>query len=359
MKRRVTPPEAARTEAPGASTRPEPAAPAAPPASAQTVAPAAPHASPEAVVSPEAVAPAEPAAPADDSAWNPVPTRTLVHALVRTDGTVDAGELYTVAGLLSMTDQQVRLCVKRLVAEGRFTHEGRGRKAVLRAVADPTGAIAPDAAHVGHAYRQDHGLAPWDGRWHLFAFAVPESSRAARDALRDTLLHLGAAPLHGGLYAAAHPIAPLVEAQARHLGVPGQVTYLTSTDLRIGDVTEPRELAAVLWPLDEIAARHDRLAGFARGCLDRLGTPDDAERAGSPTAPERLTLAVQLAAAFTYAMRPDPLLPPELLPEPWPGAGARRLFATAWTALTTGPAPDSGPPLPRLFALYEDLTAYA
>ncbi|MFD7571800.1 PaaX family transcriptional regulator C-terminal domain-containing protein [Streptomyces sp. NPDC059810] len=413
MKRRVTPPEAARTEAPGTSTRPEPAAPAAPPASAQTVAPAASPASTEAVVSseavvsPEAVAPAEPAAPADDSAWNPVPTRTLVHALVRTDGTVDAGELYTVAGLLSMTDQQVRLCVKRLVAEGRFTHEGRGRKAVLRAVADPTGAIAPDAAHVGHAYRQDHGLAPWDGRWHLFAFAVPESCRARRGrggggrgprrgapgrrggwrrgrargrggraggrrpgrwrvprgpprpALRDTLLHLGAAPLHGGLYAAAHPIAPLVEAQARHLGVPGQVTYLTSTDLRIGDVTEPRELAAVLWPLDEIAARHDRLAGFARGCLDRLGTPDDAERAGSPTAPERLTLAVQLAAAFTNAMRPDPLLPPELLPEPWPGAGARRLFATAWTALTTGPAPDSGPPLPRLFALYEDLTAYA
>ncbi|MGW1927511.1 hypothetical protein ACWCQ0_53955, partial [Streptomyces massasporeus] len=79
---------------------------------------------------------ATPAAASDDSAWNPIPTRTLVHALVRTDGTVDAGELYAVAGLLSMTDQQVRLCVKRLVAEGRFTHEGRGRKAVLRAVAD-------------------------------------------------------------------------------------------------------------------------------------------------------------------------------------------------------------------------------
>lgn len=133
----------------------------------------------------------------EDPAWNPIPTRTLVHALVRTDGTVDAGELYTVAGLLSMTDQQVRLCVKRLVAEGRFTHEGRGRKAVLRAVADPTGTIAPDAAHVRFAYRQDRGLDPWDGSWHLFAFAVPESARAARDALRDTLLGLGAAPLQG------------------------------------------------------------------------------------------------------------------------------------------------------------------
>ncbi|MFF3838547.1 PaaX family transcriptional regulator C-terminal domain-containing protein [Streptomyces sp. NPDC001930] len=341
MKRRITPTGAGNAEA---AEEPEHIGPAEP---AATTTPAAPTAT------------TAPIAPTDDSAWNPIPTRTLVHALVRTDGTVDAGELYTVAGLLSMTDQQVRLCVKRLVAEGRFTHEGRGRKAVLRAVADPTGAIAPDAAHVGYAYRQDHGLAPWDGRWHLFAFAVPESARAARDALRDTLLHLGAAPLQGGLYAAANPIAPLVEAQAHHLGVPGQVTYLTSTDLRVGDVAEPRALAAALWPLDEIAARHDRLAAFAGSCLDRLENPDDAEHAESPTAPERLTLAVRLAAAFTYAMGPDPLLPPELLPAPWPGARARQLFATAWTALTNHPGPDSGPPLPRLFALYEDLTAYA
>ncbi|WP_406080323.1 transcriptional regulator [Streptomyces zaomyceticus] len=291
--------------------------------------------------------------------WNTVSTRTLVHALVRTDGTVDAGELYTVAGLLSMSDQQVRLCVRRLVSEGRFTHEGRGRKAVLRAVADPTGSFAPDADHVRFAYRQDHGLAPWDGRWHLFAFAVPESARAARDALRDTLLGLGATPLQGGLYAAANPVEPLVEARAHQLGVASQLTCLTSADLRIGELSEPRALAAALWPLDEIAARHDRLAVFARSSLDRLGRrePTDGEPTdGEPlTAPERLTLAVRLAAAFTYAMRPDPLLPPELLPRPWPGARARELFAAAWTVLTKSPAPESGSPLPRLFALYEDL----
>ncbi|MFD8642558.1 PaaX family transcriptional regulator C-terminal domain-containing protein [Streptomyces zaomyceticus] len=294
------------------------------------------------------------------SPWNAVSTRTLVHALVRTDGTVDAGELYTVAGLLSMSDQQVRLSVKRLVSEGRFTHEGRGRKAVLRAVADSTGSFAPDADHVRFAYRQDHGLAPWDGRWHLFAFAVPESARAARDALRETLLGLGAAPLQGGLYAAANPIAPLVEAEARRLGVASRLTCLTSADLRVGGLSEPRALAAALWPLDEIAARHEQLAVFARACLDRPGRrgPTDREPLTGPerlTDPERLTLVVRLAAAFTYAMRPDPLLPPELLPRPWPGARARELFASAWTALTKTPAPETGSPLPRLFALYEDL----
>ncbi|GGU49363.1 putative repressor in the phenylacetic acid catabolism [Streptomyces lavendofoliae] len=287
----------------------------------------------------------------DDAADRPeIPTRLLVHALVREDGTVDAGELYTVAGSLGMTDQQVRLCVKRLVGEGRFIQEGRGRKATLRAVADVTGALAPDAAYVRHAYRQDAGRAPWDGTWHLFAFAVPESRRTARDALREGLLHLGAAPVQSGLYVTANPVAELVEAQARHLGVLDTLTRLTTTDLRVGGTTGPRELAAALWPLDEIATRYERLAAFAASRLARLtGGPE-------PSDGERLTATVELAAHFTWAMTPDPLLPPELLPATWPGGRARRLSADCWQRLRETPVRGAAPaPALRLFALYADV----
>ncbi|MEU8522815.1 PaaX family transcriptional regulator C-terminal domain-containing protein [Streptomyces sp. NPDC048577] len=287
-----------------------------------------------------------------------IPTRLLVHALVREDGTVDGTDLYAVAGVLGMTDQQVRLCVRRLVADGRFTQEGRGRKAVLRVVADETGSLAPDADYVRHAYRQDQGLAPWQGTWFLFGFAVPEARRSARDALRDTLLHLGAAPVHGGLYVTAHPVGALVRARARRLGVLPSVTFLTSGDLSVGGVDDPRELAATLWPLDTIAAGHQRLAAFAGDCLARL---DDATPL---TGTERLTMAVELAAVFTDAMRPDPLLPPELLPPAWPGARARRLAADCWTRLLARSAPGHGPAdghpdrspgsTLRLFALFSD-----
>ncbi|GGY25295.1 PaaX family transcriptional regulator C-terminal domain-containing protein [Streptomyces djakartensis] len=286
-------------------------------------------------------------ASADGAGRPEIPTRLVVHALVREDGTVDAGELYDVAGLLGMSDQQIRLCVKRLVAEGRFTQEGRGRKATLHAVADVTGSLAPDAAHVRHAYRQDAGLASWDGTWHLFAFAVPESRRTARDALREHLLHLGAAPVQSGLYVSANRIAELVDAQARHLGVLDTLTRFTTTGLRIGDVTDPRALAAALWPLSEIAGRYDLLAAFTEGCLTRL------TEGPGPSDARRLTDAVELAAHFAAAMRPDPLLPPELLPQPWPGVRARRLAADCWKRLERGPRADGTPAL-RLFALYSD-----
>ena len=282
-----------------------------------------------------------------------IPTRLLVHALVREDGAVDAGELYTVANTLGMTDQQVRLCVKRLVDEGRFTQAGRGRKAVLRAVADPSGNLAPDADYVRFAYRQDAGLAPWNGTWHLFAFAIPESRRSDRDTLRETLIHLGAAPLQGGLYVTANPVADVVEAHAGSLDVLDSVTFLTSTDLRIGTLTDPPAVAAALWPIEEIRARHERLAAFAERCLRAL----DAAPATDPdqAATQRLTMAVELAAEFTRAMEPDPLLPPELLPSPWPGATARHLAAACWERLDRA-EPDETTEYSRLrlFRLYND-----
>ncbi|MFD8983741.1 PaaX family transcriptional regulator C-terminal domain-containing protein [Streptomyces sp. NPDC059564] len=271
----------------------------------------------------------------------------LVNALIREDGTVGADELYSVANTLGMSDQQVRLCVKRLVAEGRFTHEGRGRKAELRATADTMRVLAPNADFLQHAFQQDAGLAPWDGVWHLAAFAVPESARMARDALRETLVHLGGAPLQGGLYVCANAWEPYVEEAAHRLGAHGALTLLTTTDLRKGDTQEPAELARRLWSLQEIADRYQRLSRIARPRLARLTDP-----AGlSPSA--LLTIAVELAAELTRAMEPDPLLPPQLLPQPWPGTQARELIARCWAALHERQSGEDGP---ALFRLYADIT---
>ncbi|MCP9962945.1 transcriptional regulator [Streptomyces somaliensis] len=279
-----------------------------------------------------------------------IPTRMLVHALVREDGTVGADELYTVASTLGMSDQQVRLCVKRLVAEGRFTHEGRGRRAVLHATEETVRTLAPNADFLRHAFRQDAGLAPWDGVWHLAAFAVPEPARTARDALRETLVHLGGAPLQGGLYVCANAWEPYVEDAAHRLGAHGALTLLTTTDLRRGDIREPAGLARGLWPLHEIADRYHRLARIARPRLARLTGP-----AGLSPA-EVLTIAVELAAELTRAMEPDPLLPPQLLPRPWPGTRARELVARCWAAL---PAHVHGRARPALFRLYTDIAREA
>ncbi|MER5424166.1 PaaX family transcriptional regulator C-terminal domain-containing protein [Streptosporangium roseum] len=280
-----------------------------------------------------------------------VPTRMLVEALVRADLTVDTGELYATGNLLGMTDQQVRLCIKRLVAEGRFTHEGRGRKAILRATGATEQTLGLDVEFVAHAFRQDAGLAPWDGTWHLIAFAVPETARAARDALRAALTRLGGAPIQGGLYVSANPWEPYVEDHARHLDVLDHLTIATTRDLRQGDQDAPAALARTLWPQAEIAERYHRLTAIAESRLDRLRDHAGLSEAG------QLTIAVELAAEFTRAMEPDPLLPPQLLPQPWPGSQARALVAQCWSLLNENAGPDSEST--RLFRLYGDMARTA
>lgn len=254
-----------------------------------------------------------------------IATRDLVLGLARSDGAIDAGELYDVAGALGMTDQQVRLCLKRMAAQRQLTHDGRGRRATIRLAGAAARALHPDVEFVRHAYAQDHGTQPWDGTWRLVGFAVPETARAARDAFRDALTRLGGAAVQGGLYVAANDWDELVLAEAARLGVAAGVTLASSRDLAVGGIREPRALAARLWDLDAIAARWQRVAEVATARLERLG-PELGR-------PERLTIALELATAFTQAIEPDPLLPPQLLPDPWVGGAARALLARCWARL--------------------------
>ncbi len=106
----------------------------------------------------------------------------------------------------------------------------------------------------------------------------------------------------------------------------------------------------------EIATRYERLTAFARYRLSELsatepGALEDADRT-EQVATGRLAMAVRLAAEFTRAMEPDPLLPPELLPRSWPGTRARRLTADCRQRLRR--APSDGPAGLRLFRLYRD-----
>ncbi len=81
---------------------------------------------------------------------------TRHEGMIREDATIDSGALYDVANVLGMSDQQVRLCIKRLIADGQFTQEGRGRKAVLRATNRVRSTITPDREYVRYMYCPGH-----------------------------------------------------------------------------------------------------------------------------------------------------------------------------------------------------------
>ncbi|MFC9863295.1 hypothetical protein ACWFRX_17125 [Streptomyces sp. NPDC055100] len=73
--------------------------------------------------------------------------------------------------------------------------------------------------------------------------------------MRETLVHLGGAPLQGGLYVRANPWELYVGEAAHRLGTHRALSLLTMTDLHRGDTQEPAELASARTSLEKQQTR--------------------------------------------------------------------------------------------------------
>ena len=277
-----------------------------------------------------------------------IPTRILVTGMAHEDGTILASELYPVAEACGQTPDQIRSCLRRLVTEGLYTRQGSGRAAVFRATEAGLANLGAYVERTRLAYGQDAAGRGWDRHWHLVAFAVPETRRAARDALRDRLLALGGAPVQGGLYVSPHQWQKDVRTTAERLGILDALTIASTDDLEIAGERDPRELARRLWPIDELAASYDRFVHQFKAVLELL---EDMRRRRQRLADERfLPGAFAMAISYMDCFDNDPLLPPELLPRPWPGRTARDLAVRARRlalGLRHGPSP-------ALFHLFDE-----
>ena len=278
-----------------------------------------------------------------------VPTRVLVLGMAHEDGTIDAGELQPVAEACGQTAEQVRSCLRRLVAEGLFVRKGSGVTARFEATPAGLAALGTTVERTRLAYVQDTAGRGWDRMWRLVAFAVPESQRSARDALRDRLLALGGAPVQGGLYVSPHNWHKDVRSEAERLGMGDRVTCASTDDLDVGGERDPRELARRLWPIDDLADRY-------RSFVDRFSVVPEAladMRRRRERLPDAAFLpgALAMAVAFQEVFESDPLLPPELLPRPWPGRSARDLLVRSRRLALSARAAHGRP---RLFALFDE-----
>lgn len=252
-----------------------------------------------------------------------VPTRTLVLGMAHEDGVINGAELYPVAEACRLSPEQVRSCLRRLISEGLLEREGRGATATYRSTPAGLAALRLTMARTRLAYRHDAAGKGWDRQWRLVAFAMPEDMRTARDAFREVLRDLGGAPIQNGLYVSALDWHALVRNAAQRIGVSDYVTLASTDDLHVGGQSDPRLLARRLWPVDQIAAGYEAfIARFSTTVDDLTAIRQRRERLSDA---RFLPGAFAMATALNEAFDDDPLLPPELLPRPWPGRLARDL----------------------------------
>ena len=287
----------------------------------------------------------------NDSA-DTIPTRMLVLGMAHRNGTIVGTELHEVMQPCGLTIDQVRGQMRRLVNEGLFTRYGEGRDAVFHATPAGKATLAATSHRHTLAYAQDAAGRGWDRTWRLVAFALPETRRAERDSFRARLLQLGAAPIQNGVYVSPHRWEEEVADEIARLDIAGYVTVATTDDLEVGGVRDPRQLAANLWPLDDIAARYESFVATYEGVPDEL---DRMRREGRRIQEKDwLPGVLHIAIRFNDCFDADPLLPPELLPRPWPGRQARDVLARCRKLGVLARQDRSGP---ALFSVFDDAIA--
>lgn len=117
--------------------------------------------------------------------------------------------------------------LRRLEQRGWIERRGRGRTGEIRITPEGTRRIKRLLADQAQLPRGG----PWDGRWHVIVFDVPEAHRLGRDLLRRKLYALGCLPLQKSVFAYPYPYRDVVEVIREAYDLRTDLYYMVVTDI--------------------------------------------------------------------------------------------------------------------------------
>jgi phenylacetic acid degradation operon negative regulatory protein len=226
--------------------------------------------------------------------------------------------LVRLVGEFGVTAAGGRTALSRLTRRGLLRAEKKGRNTYYSLTAEAAGALRSGAERV-----MSFGLTeqPWDGRWTLAAFSLPEQQRDVRHAVRVRLKWLGFASLYDGLWISPRAEPAEVSAALTGLGV-GTATVLRASDPLPGQSRPPIDA----WNLAELRTSYEAFIAAHETVLATV-------RRGDIGSAKALVARTELVDTFRAFPGLDPELPGELLPPDWPRDRARALVAEIYDAL--------------------------
>lgn len=193
-----------------------------------------------------------------------------------------------VGGLFGLAEGAIRVALGRMVADGDLLVSDRIYRLSERLVA--------------RQRRQDEACSPrtkaWRGAWEAEIVTAPPRPLADRVALRRSMAVLRLGELREGVW-----MRPANLVRERHATVLEQCSFFLARPQE-----DSAELARRLWDLDSWAMEARRLH-------------EAVERSSG------LVDGFLVTAEVLHHLRADPVLPPALLPEDWPGPALRERYA--------------------------------
>ncbi|WP_035753303.1 PaaX family transcriptional regulator [Parafrankia discariae] len=212
-----------------------------------------------------------------------------------------------------------RAALSRLSRRGLLESSRIGRNTYYGLTAEASAAIDASANRIfTFGLRHD----PWDGRWTVAAFSIPEDQRDVRHAVRARLRWLGFAPLYDGMWVTPRSAGEAARRVFAELGVTASTVLITTSEARRSDPRPP--MAA--WDLSELQRTYEEFVRTYVPLLERV-------RHGEVRGAEALAARTAVMESWGRFPSLDPDLPIDLLPGRWPRREARTVFAEIYDGL--------------------------
>lgn len=236
--------------------------------------------------------------------------------LLHRQDAVWVGSLIRLLEPLGLSEGAARTALSRMSARGWFEAERHGRNAFYRLTARGRRLLEEGEARI---YAPDWDR-PWDGRWFLLTYSIPESDRRLRDRLRDRLAWLGFGSLGNGLWISPHDVADEVVRVAEELDIVDHVECFEATGAAF---SEPERLVARAWDLPAINADYE---AFIQRWAPAFTEARDRAKQGGLDPRESFVTRFELTHEYREFPLRDPYLPRALLPRDWAGECVAHLF---------------------------------
>jgi phenylacetic acid degradation operon negative regulatory protein len=270
---------------------------------------------------------------ADFLASDPPRSKSLVmtifgDAIAPHGGTIWLGSLIDLLAPFGVNDRLLRTSVFRLAQEGWLVANRDGRRSSY-------GILAQALPRFERANRRIYAplAAHWDGNWTLVLSGAGGIDAPERALLRKEMLWEGYAMLAPGMFGHPASDAGILEELLARVGVRDKLFVCRASALPGVSSRPLQDLVQDGWDLSEVVQGYRHFIARFEALLPLLAEPG-AQDALAPQ--QAYVIRTLLVHAYRRVQLHDPMLPIELLPDPWPGSGAYQLARALYARTYAG-----------------------
>jgi phenylacetic acid degradation operon negative regulatory protein len=236
------------------------------------------------------------------------------------------GSLIDLLGLFGISGQAVRSTLSRMARKGWLKSRRAGRYSFYSLTPKCLELLEEGARRIFQP-RSD----PWDGRWYLLIYFIPESKRHLRRRLRRRLLWLGFGSLNHATWISPRDLRTEVEQVVEGLHVRPYVEFFTA---KHRGFASDEEIVERCWDLKRL---NEYYAALIASYEPSFQEHQARLVAGDSLEPQECFVQ-RFLLIHEYRSSPyvDPNLPLELLPDDWLGEQATQLFQQYHDLLVEG-----------------------